>query len=195
MNIDPVSLAMRSTAEGPQKILDELEAELVAVKARRDKISADIGKAEAAAEKGDKRALFVLGSLNKEGEAQGRLVLSIERQIAEAKKRLVMMANQAAAMRAASPDDTSYARDKLFEVVCPDGRRVRHRGASQEDVRRRLQFGYALVGQVHGADADGIGGFVPRSGFLTAVLEAYEGELIEWLEAHGLLVARGDKAA
>lgn len=194
MNIDPVNLAMRSTSEGPQKILDELEAELIAVKARRDKTSADIGKAEAAAEKGDKRQLFALAGLNKQDQAEGRLVISIGRQIAEEKKRLVMAANQAVAMRA-SVDDASKVRDKLFEVTGPDGRRVRHRGASQEDVRRRLQFGYALVGQVHGADADGIGGFVPRPGFLTAVLEAYEGELIEWLGARGLPVARDEKAA
>jgi septal ring factor EnvC (AmiA/AmiB activator) len=185
MNIDPVHLAFRSgTAESAQKVLNELEAELAAAKQRRDKILADISKANDAAFAGDKRQLFALGALNKEDAAVGRLILSIQRQIAEAKKRVAMAENQAAAAKAAESDVP--VRDKLFEVVCPDGRKVRHRGASQEDVRRRLQVGYTVAGQVHGADADGNGGFIPRPGFLTAMLEAYEGEFIEWLEARGI---------
>ena len=158
-------------------------------KKQRDVILTDIRKAQVAAEKGDKRQLFDLAGLNKQDQAEGRLVLSIGRQIAEAKKRVVW--RRIRPWRCGRQAWTMHrmSRDKLFEVAAPDGRRVRHRGASQEDVRRRLQFGYALVGQVHGADADGIGGFVPRPGFLTAMLEAYEGELIEWLEARGLSVA------
>jgi hypothetical protein len=188
MNIDPVHLAFRCTAEGAQKILNELE--LAETKVRRDRILVDISKAQAAVEKGDKRQLFVLGSLNKQDAAAGPLILSIERQIAEAKKRLAMAEEQAAAMVAAaqaSVDAGSAQRDKVFEIICPDGRRVRRRGASQEDVRRRLQIGYTMVGQVHGADADGNGGFIPLPGFLTAILQAYEGELIKWLEARGIV--------
>jgi hypothetical protein len=163
--------------------LHELEAELATAKARRDKILIDLEKASAAAVR-DQRERLKLPGLNKEDAAQGRLIRSIEQQIVQAKKRVAMAQAQADAVRAkAAP---ALVRDKLFEIICPDGRKVRHRGASQEDVRRRLQVGYAVAGQVHGADADGNGGFIPRPGFLTAMLEAYKGEFIEWLEARGI---------
>lgn len=163
------------------------EVKLANAKKQRDVILIDIRKAQVAADMGDQRARFELAGLNKQDLAAGRLVLSLEAEVAQSRKRVEMAEAQDVAKQAAqaSVDAVNVRRDKLFEVVCPDGRRVRHRGASQEDVRRRLQFG-ALVGQVHGADADGIGGFVPRPGFLTAMLEAYEGELIEWLEARGI---------
>jgi hypothetical protein len=53
MNLDSVHLAFRSTTEGAQKILNELEVELAEVKARRGKILADIAKAN----DGDRRYL------------------------------------------------------------------------------------------------------------------------------------------
>ena len=185
MNIDAVHLAFRSTTEGAQKILDELEAELAEAKARRDKILVDISKANDASVR-DQQARLKLPGLNKQDAETGRLIRSIEMQVKEARKRLdVVVANQAAAARAASVEAANVSRDKLFEIICPDGRKVRHRGASQEDVQRRLQIGYTVVGQVHGADADGNGGFIPRPGFLRAVLEAYQDEFIEWIGAHG----------
>ncbi len=62
MDIDSVHLAFRSCVEGNQKILDELEAELAAVTARRTQILLDIRKANDAAFAGDKRQLFALAS-------------------------------------------------------------------------------------------------------------------------------------
>jgi septal ring factor EnvC (AmiA/AmiB activator) len=188
MNLDPVHLAFRSgTAESAQKVLNELEAELAAAKQRRDKILADISAANAASVR-DQRARMELPRLNKEEAATGRLIRSIEMQIVQAKKRVAMAeaaAAGAAAARAAKSD--APVRDKLYEIVCPDGRKVRHRGASQEDVRRRLQIGYTVAGQVFGADNAGNGGFIPRPGFLTAMLEAYEAELVAFLEARGIV--------
>jgi hypothetical protein len=196
MNIDPVHLAVRSTAEGAQKVLNELEMELAGAKARRAKILADIGKTRTAAEKGDKRQLFTLGLLNKQDAEVGRLVLSIERQIAEAKKRLAMAANQAAtaAAKRASVGEAALARDKLFETVCPDGRKVRHRHHSIEALRRELQPGYIAVGQVFGAKEDDTGGFVadPKSDMMQAMLDAYGDTLLAWLAERGL---RGDGKA
>jgi hypothetical protein len=190
VNIDPIHLAVRSsTSEGAQKVLNELEAELVEAKARRDKITVDIRNAQAAAEKGDKRRMFTLGSLNKDEAAAGRLVLSIERQVLEARKRLDMMANQVAAAKRASVDDVVLVRDKLFEVVCPDGRRkVRHRHHSLEALRRELQPGYIAVGQVFGAKEDDTGGFVadPKSDMMQAMLDAYGNTLLAWLAERGL---------
>jgi hypothetical protein len=185
MNLDAVHLAARSgTAESTQQVLNELEAELAAAKHRRDKILADISKANDASFR-DQRARLELPRLNKEDAAVGRLIVSIGTQIGFAKKRLDLAANQAAAAQAARADAPAV-RDKLFEIVCPDGRKVRHRGASQEDVQRRLQHGYSIIGQVHCADDAGNGGFIPRPGFLTAVLEAYRAELLEFLEAQGI---------
>jgi hypothetical protein len=184
MNLDPTVLAFRSTAEGAQKVLNELEAELAEVRARRDRILADVGKANDASVR-DQRARLKLPGLNKEEVATGRLIRSIEMQITEARKRVAMVEAHAAAAKAANAP--ALVRDKLFEIICPDGRKVRHRGASQEDVRRRLQIGYTMVGQVFGADDAGNGGFIPRPGFLTAMLEAYESELLEFLEARGIV--------
>jgi superfamily II DNA or RNA helicase len=132
--------------------------------------------------------MFALVPLNKQDEETGRLIRSIEHQVVEAKKRLAMVqAAEAGRARAAAAMASAPVRDKLFEIACPDGRKVRHRGASQEDVQRRLQVGYSVVGQVHGADADGNGGFIPRPGFLTAVFEAYEDELMAFLVARGIV--------
>jgi hypothetical protein len=190
MNIDPVHLAFRSTSEGAQKVLNELEAELAKAKARRDKILADIGKAQAAAEKGDKRQLFVLGSLNKQDAETGRLILSIERQIAEARKRLDIVRNQAATAEArrASADDAGLVRDKLFEVETPDGRKVRHRHHSVEALQRALQPRYSITGQVFGANEDDTG-FISRPGapsMLKALLESQGDELLAFLARHGI---------
>jgi hypothetical protein len=190
MNLDGVHLAWRcGTVEETetQAVLHELEAELATTKARRDKILVDIAVANDASFR-DQRARMALPRLNKEEAETGRLIRSIEHQVGEAKKRFNMVVtNQAAAARAAESGAPALVRDKLFEIIGPDGRKVRHRGASQEDVQRRLQVGYTVAGQVHGADADGNGGFIPRSGFMTAMLQAYESEFIEFLEARGII--------
>jgi hypothetical protein len=187
MNIDPTHIAFRcGTAEETQAVLDELIAEHAATKQRRDTILSDLAKANEASVR-DQRARMALPRLNKEETETGRLIRSIEMQIVQARKRVAildMAANQAAAAKAAGSD--ASVRDKLFEVVAPDGRKIRHRGASLEDVRRRLQVGYTVAGQVHGADDNGNGGFIPRPGFLTAMLEAYNGEFEAWLAERGV---------
>jgi hypothetical protein len=188
VNIDSVHLAARSnTAENTRKVLDELESELTAAKQRRDVILNDINRASDAAVR-DQRERLKLSGLNKQDVETGRLIRSIEMQVSEARKRVAMAEANAASTKARQAFERGepVVRNKLFEIVCPDGRKVRHRGASQEDVQRRLQSGYTIVGQVHGADADGNGGFIPRPGFLTAMLEAYEGELIAFLAARGV---------
>ena len=136
---------------------------------------------------------FVQGSLNREDEAAGRLVLSITAEVKEAKKRLDMAIDQAAtaAAKRAELDDAAMVRGKVFEIICPDGvRRVRHRGASQEDMRRRLQPGYSIAGEVFGANADDTGGFVSVPGapsMLKALLEANGDDLIAFLAERGII--------
>jgi hypothetical protein len=128
--------------------LDELEAELIAAKARRDKILVDIGAAQAAAEKGDKQQLFALRPLNKQDEETGRLIRSIERQIAEAKKRLAMAADHAAAGRAKAAVPIAEGAERLFLVNTPHHlHQVRHKAHSVEALRARLLPGYSVEGE------------------------------------------------
>jgi hypothetical protein len=191
MNIDPVHLAVRSTAEGAQKNLNELEAELAEAKARRDKILVDIGAAQAAAEKGDKRQLFALGNLNKQDGEAGRLVLSIERQIAEAKKRVEMAENQAATAKAAVP--IAEGAERLFLVNTPHHlHQVRHKAHSVESLRSRLLPGYTIQGEIFGANDAGEGGVVaaiePKGpSIMAGLLAAFGDELITFLEGHGIV--------
>ena len=76
--------------EDLRKVLSGLEVKLADAKAQRDRILIDMRKASAAADKGDQRARFAQGGLNKEDAAAGRLILSLEAQVAEARKRLGM---------------------------------------------------------------------------------------------------------
>jgi hypothetical protein len=195
MNIDPVHLAFRSTTEGAQKILGELEAELAEAKARRDKILVDIGKAQAAAEKGDRRQLFVLGSLNKHDAAAGRLVLSVERQIAEARKRLDMMENQVASAEArkngmATPDGA--AKWRWFEITAPDGRVLRHKAVSFAELQKSLLRGYKVTAEVFGSSSTGVGGVAAQIGsdvpsIMEGLLAAHGKDLEAWLAERGIV--------
>jgi hypothetical protein len=154
----------------------------------------DIRKASAAVDAGDRRAVFTQGALNKENVAAGRLVLSIEGQIAEARKRVDMAENQAATVEAkrASVDAAAVPRDKLFETACPDGRVVRHRAESLDALRKALLPNYVVRGQIFGADADGKGGFVAPIGssaptIMTSLLDAFGDQLLAWLASRGII--------
>jgi hypothetical protein len=80
--------------------------------------------------------------------------------------------------------------DKWFECICPDGvRKVRHRAASLEALRKVLQPGYVAVGQVFGHAEDGTGGVVSVPGapsMLKVLLEANGHELIAYLAERGI---------
>jgi hypothetical protein len=121
----------------------------------------------------------------------GRLVSSAEAQVFEAEKRLQMAENQAAvaaAKRASADEPLPLLRDKLFEVICPDGRKVRHRHSSPEALQKVLQPGYVAAGQVFGANEDDSGGIISRPGvpsMMKALLESQGDDLIEWLTARG----------
>ena len=167
------------------------EMRLANAKKQRDVILNDIRKASAAVDAGDQRARLELGGLNKSNVAAGRLIVSIEREVAEAKKRLSMAENQAAtaAAKRASIDAAAVPRDKLFEVAAPDGRKLRHRHYSLEALRKELQPGYVAVGQVFGHAEDGTGGFVSVPGapsMLKALLEANGDDLIAFLAERGI---------
>jgi hypothetical protein len=196
MNLDPVHLAFRSNTEGAQKILDELEAELADAKSRRAKILLDIGKANDASVR-DQRARIALPGLNKEEVAAGRLIRSIEMQIGEARKRLDLAANQAAAARAAVP--IAEGSERLFLVNTPHHlHQVRHKAHSVESLRSRLLPGYTIEGEIFGANDAGEGGVVAAieptgPSIMAGLLAAFGDELITFLAERGIVAS--DKQA
>jgi hypothetical protein len=167
------------------------ESKLAAAKKQRDVILIDTRKASAAADTGDQRAGATLRALAKADAAAGRLVSSAETQVFEAEKRLQMALNQqaVAAAKKASIDGAAAPHDRLFEVICPDGRKVRHRHSSLEALQKALQPGYVAAGQVFGANEDDSGGIISRPGvpsMMKALLESQGDDLIEWLTARGI---------
>jgi hypothetical protein len=173
------------------RLLSAYEARLAEARARRDKILVDIRKAQAAVDKGDQRARFEQGGLNKEDAAAGRLILSLEAQIAEARKRLGMAEVQAAtvASKRAIADEGAVPHDRLFEVATPDGRVVRHRHASAGALQKVLQPGYRVVAEVFGAGIDGKGGMFEPLGqsAMKALLAAHGDELVAFLAERGII--------
>jgi hypothetical protein len=174
--------------------LNALESKLAAAKAQRDQILIDVRKASAAADMGDQRARFAQGGLNKEDAAAGRLILSLEAQVTEARKRLAMAMNQVAVIEAKSRAADMAAIDtglKFFEVTTPDGREVRHRAESLDALRKALLPNYVVRGQIFGADADGKGGFMAPIGssaptIMTSLLDAFGDQLLAWLASRGV---------
>jgi hypothetical protein len=177
-----------------RKALRDHEAKLANAKKQRDRILIDMRKAVAAADTGDKRARSAHGGLNKEDAAAGRLILSLEAQVAEARKRLEMALNQVAVADAkahamAPMRDGEPAR--WFEVRTPDDRVIRHRAASLEALQGALLKGYTVTAEIFGASAGGIGGVAAQIGadvpsIMAGLLTAFGGELETWLAARGV---------
>jgi len=149
MNIDSIHLAYRSTAEGAQKILGELEAELAVTKTRRNAILVDVAVANDASVR-DQRARMKLPSLNKEEATLGRLIRSIEMQVKEARKRVAMDEAAAENVRARQAAANGEAPPRLMqlEIRSPDGRMIRQWHASVDAARKALSPGYEIAGEV-----------------------------------------------
>jgi multidrug efflux pump subunit AcrA (membrane-fusion protein) len=181
------------TVQKAKDILADLETKLSDAKAQRDRILIDVRKATAAADAGDQRACFAQGGLNKEDAAAGRLILSLEAQVAEAKKRLEMAEAQAATVEAkrASADAGAVPHDRLFEVTTPDGRVVRHRHESAGALQKALTPGYLVVAEVFGAGIDDKGGMIEPIGQSTmkTLLAAHGDELVAFLAERGIKAA------
>ena len=177
-------------AEYARKVLKDLEQKLSDAKARRDKILIDIRRASAAADTGDQHARLAQGDLNKEDAAAGRLILSLEAQVAEARKRLGMAEVQAAtvASKRAIADTGAIPHDRLFEVATPDGRVVRHRHASAGALQKVLTPGYRVVAEVFGAGNADNGGMIEPIGQSTmkTLLAAHGDELVAFLAERGI---------
>jgi hypothetical protein len=138
---------------------------------------------------GDQQARMKLPALRKQDDAQARLIASLEVQIDEARKRLDMAEGQADVVRAKAAVPVAGG-ERLFEVLTHDGRVVRHRAASLEALRGALLSGYTVRAEVFGASANGVGGVAASIGsdapsLMKGLLEAFGGELLAFLEAHG----------
>lgn len=179
------------TVEDRRQVLNALETKLTAAKAQRDRIGIDVRKATAAADIGDQRARFAQDGLNKEDAAAGRLILSLEAHVAEARKRLAMAETQVATVAAkrASADAGVVPHDRLFEVTTPDNRVVRQRHESAGALQKVLTPGYQVVAEVFGAGIDDKGGMIELIGQSTmkALLAAHGDELVAFLAERGII--------
>jgi hypothetical protein len=168
------------------------EGKLVAAKRQRDVIQIDMKKTTIAVDLGDQRARAELHNLHKSDDAIARLVASLEGQIAEARKRVLMAEAQGevVASKKASLDGAAVPRDKWFLVACPDGREVRHCHHSIEALRKELQQGYTIKGEIFGSNDAGEGGVVAAiapagPSIMAGLLAAHGPDLLAWLEAQG----------
>jgi hypothetical protein len=191
MTLGATDISNRSAVDVRRETLALHEEKLAAAQKQRDVILIDKRVASAAVDKGDQRARAEVARLGKQDLELGRLVISLERQVREARRWLTFAEDQGAGAAAwqARTDDAALVRDKLFELAAPDGRKLRHRHASAEALSRSLQPGYSIVGQVHGASDDGLGGFVAgaNSNMMKVLLEAYGSDLLAWLPEQGIV--------
>jgi hypothetical protein len=181
--------------EDLRKVLNGLEVKLSDAKAQRDRILIEMRKASAAVDMGDQRARFAQGSLNKEDASAGRLILSIQAQIAEARKRLDMAVNQAATVEAKShamaiPCDGA-GKWRWFEITTPDGRVLRHRALSLAELQKALLKNYKVTAEVFGASATGVGGVAAQIGsdvpsIMAGLLAAHGEEIVAFLAERGI---------
>jgi hypothetical protein len=146
------------------------------------------------ADLGDRHARLALNALNKSDLAAGRLILSLEAEVAQSRKRVDMAEAQAAtaAAKRASVDAGVVPRDRLFEVEAPDGRVVRHRHESAGALQKALQPGYRVVAEVFGANDAGEGGVVAAieptgPSIMAGLLAAHGKELEAWLAERGII--------
>jgi hypothetical protein len=120
------------SVEDAKAALAGLEGKLQDALDRRDKVIVDISKANAASVR-DQRARLELPGLNKQAKAIDEEIALLRINITHARRGLELQEAHAEGAKARQAADRGepVVRNKLFEIVCPDGRKVRHRGASQ----------------------------------------------------------------
>jgi hypothetical protein len=168
------------------------EEKLANARKNRDVIQNDIRKACAAVDAGDQRARLELNALNKSNVAAGRLVLSIEAELGEARKRLSMAEAQVDAARAKAAVPIAEGAERLFLVKTPHNlHQVRHKARTVEELRARLLPGYSVEGEIFGANDAGEGGVVAAieptgPSIMAGLLAAHGDELLAFLAERGI---------
>jgi hypothetical protein len=194
---------MKTDLEKAQDAVEAWECKLAV--ATREKSSVDRKvRSAATAAIGDNKVRMSLAGLNKESEAAQRMVRTIERDLAEAKKRLGQVQNSLALQRANSAAMANAhlpPGQRLFVVVGPDQRQHGHRHRTPEALSATLQPGYKVCFEVFGSAADGTGGTVASVGgtdvpsFLAGILRASGPELLAWLQSHGVVFSNTEAGA
>jgi hypothetical protein len=132
--------------------------------------------------------------MNKQAVAIDNEIALLRINISHAKRMLELAeahAESAKAKQAAERGETG--RLVQLEIRAPDGRVIRQFHKSVDAARNALQPGYEVTGEVISGNIVSPIGPGARS-FMTSLLDAGGGELLEFLEAHGLR-PRDGKAA
>jgi hypothetical protein len=172
--------------------LRDRESKLAHAKRQRDTVLNDIRKANAAVDAGDKLARNALSGLNKSNLEVGRLIVSIEREVAESRKRVAMAEAQVDAACAKAAVPVTEGAERLFLVKTPHGGQVRHKARTIEELRARLLPGYTVHGEIFGANDAGEGGVVAAieptgPSILEGLLQAHGKDLEAWLAERGIV--------
>jgi hypothetical protein len=172
-----------------RKVLNDLESKLAAVQDRRDKIVIEISRAsaEAAAAVGINSARNSLGPLNKQAASCDGEIALIKIEISHAKRQLELAEAQDASVRAKQAAERGETgRLVQLEIRAPDGRVIRQFHKSVDAARKALQPGYEVTGEVISGNIVSPIGPGARS-FMASLLASQGGELLEFLEAHGII--------
>ncbi|HEY8005702.1 MAG TPA: hypothetical protein VIE66_02595 [Methylocella sp.] len=159
--------------ECQEKIVSDLEQDLARATAARLEVLGTVRQVSTAVD--EKREVAAkLAPLNKRVKELSIAIVSMTQRLADERRTLDLAKNQQAerARIAAAAANASLLKDKVFEVVAPDGRAIRHLHASAEALRSELLPGYAIRGRVYGADKSGHGGFCVSLATSAADLEA-----------------------
>ena len=129
-----------------EKHISKLEHKLAEARARRQSLVIEQRQAIEAARPGDGAAIAAQAPINKALEAQERLLRSIDREIALARKNLAFAEEQQRHVRrvAASKEAATETKEKWFLVRAPDGRELRHPAHSYASLQRQLLPSYVI---------------------------------------------------
>jgi hypothetical protein len=181
-----------------REVLAGLESKLSDALARRGKTIREISRACAEAETtvGINSARNSLGPLNKRAAAIDSEIALIRINISQARRQVELAEAHAENVKTRQAADRGETgRLVQLEISAPDGRVIRQFHKSVDAARKALQPGYTVTGEVISGNIVSPFGPGARS-FMTSLLDASGGELLAFLEAHGLRpVARDEKAA
>jgi hypothetical protein len=138
MGLENIDITNRGVEDRRETVV-LYEAKLAAAKKQRETLLIDMRKASARADGGDRPARLELASLSKQDAAVGRLVLSIEAQLEEARKRVGLAEAQVDAVRAHATVPSSEGAERLFLVnTLHNLHQVRHKARTIESLRSRF---------------------------------------------------------
>jgi hypothetical protein len=176
------------SVEDAKAALAGLEGQLSDAMARRDKIIVETAraadKAAAIGGIGDQSAKISLGPLNRRAKVIDSEIALLRINITGARRHLELATAHAESAMAKQATETG--RLVQLEIRAPDGRVLRQFHKSVDAARMALQAGYEVTGEVISSGVVSPVGPGARS-FMKALLESQGSELLEFLEAHGIV--------